>query len=235
MSGRAWQTLLKTRQNRGSALRLFDADSHGNSFPDSQLQRAADAIAGGGLVAFPTDTFFALGADALSAAAVAGVFAAKRRDPGIPVPVLVYDIAMAEQVVSDFPGPLRDLANLFWPGALTIVLPASDVVPDVVTAGTGTGGLRVPDHDLARELIAAVDTPLTGTSCNASGSQPTKNAKTVCQQFGDKILVLIDVPCGENTLPSTVVGLSGNRIRLFRAGAVDIDSLRKIVGDIVVE
>ena len=207
----------------------------GNSFPDSQLQRAADAIAGGGLVAFPTDTFFALGADALSAAAVAGVFAAKGRDPGIPVPVLVYDIAMAEQVVSDFPGPLHDLANLFWPGALTIVLPASDVVPDVVTAGTGTVGLRVPDHDLARELIATVDTPLTGTSCNVSGSQPTKNAKTVCQQFGDKILVLIDVPCGENTLPSTVVGLSGNRIRLFRAGAVDIDSLRKIVGDIVVE
>ena len=207
----------------------------GNSFQDSQLQRAADAIAGGGLVAFPTATFFALGADALSAAAVAGDFAAKRRDPGIPVPVLVYDIAMAEQVVSDFPGPLRDLANLFWPGALTIVLPASDVVPDVVTAGTGTVGLRVPDHDLARELIAAVDTPLTGTSCNVSGSQHTKNAKTVCQQFGDKILVLIDVPCGENTLPSTVVGLSGNRIRLFRAGAVDIDSIRKIVGDIVVE
>ena len=207
----------------------------GNSFQDSQLQRAADAIAGGGLVAFPTDTFFALGADALSAAAVAGVFAAKGRDPGIPVPVLVYDIAMAEQVVSDFPGPLHDLANLFWPGALTIVLPASDVVPDVVTAGTGTVGLRVPDHDLARDLIAAVDMPLTGTSCNVSGSQPTKNAKTVRQQFGDKILVLIDAPCGENTLPSTVVGMSGNRIRLFRAGAVDIDSLRKIVGDIVVE
>ncbi len=219
----------------------------GNTTSDIELKKAVQAVKNGKLVAFPTDTFFALGADALNAAAVERVFRAKGRNPGTPVPVLINDAAMAERLVSDFPDMLRRLADEFWPGALTIVLPASDVVPEMVSAGTGTVGLRVPDHDLARELITMANTPLTGTSCNATGQPPTRDASVVSKQMGGKIAVCIDAPCGENTLPSTVVGLLGdarnptdanrpnNRIKLFRAGAIDIESLRKIVGDIVVE
>ena len=212
----------------------------------AELDRAAEAIGNGRLVAFPTDTFFALGADAMDPAAVERVFQVKGRNPGTPVPVLIKDTAMAGLLVSDFPGPLRDLADQFWPGPLTIVLPASDIVPGAVSAGTGTVGLRVPDHDLARELIALANTPLTGTSCNITGQPPTKVAKVVKQQFGAKIAMCIDAPCGNNTLSSTVVGLSDDangasdttrsydRIKLLRAGAIDIESIRKIVGDIVV-
>ena len=212
----------------------------------AELDSAAEAIGNGRLVAFPTDTFFALGADAMNPAAVERVFQAKGRNPGTPVPVLIRDAEMAGQLVSDFPGPLRDLADEFWPGALTIVLPASDIVPGAVSAGTGTVGLRVPDHDLARKLIDLANTPLTGTSCNITGQPPTKDAKVVKQQFGAKIAVCIDAPCGNNTLSSTVVGLSDDangasgttraydRIKLLRAGAIDIESIRKIVGDIVV-
>ncbi len=216
----------------------------GNPVPHSTLQRAADAIRAGGLVAFPTDTFFALGANAMAATAVERVFTVKGRNPGTPVPVLISDFAMAEQLVSRFPSPLRDLAEHFWPGALTIVLPASEVVPGVVAAGTGTVGLRVPDHDLARALIAASNTPLTGTSCNVSGGLPIKDPEIVRQQFGDKISVVIAAPCGDNTLPSTVIGLADsaggasqgdNTVRMLRAGAIDIDSLRKVVGDIIFE
>ena len=211
------------------------------------LEHAADAIKNGQLVAFPTDTFFALGADAMDPAAVGRVFQAKGRSPGTPVPVLIKDAGMAEQLVSGFPGVLRDLADQFWPGPLTIVLPASDAVPRVISAGTGTVGLRVPGHDLARALIALAKTPLTGTSCNITGQPPTRDANAVKQQFGDKIAMCIDAPCGDNTLPSTVIGLYGDpdrpgkatskhhRLKLLRAGAVDIESIRKIVGDIVVD
>lgn len=221
--------------------------SSGNTVPEAKLKRAADAIMNGQLVAFPTDTFFALGADAMNPAAVERVFQAKGRNPGTPVPVLIKDAAMAERLVRDFPSALRDLADRFWPGALTIVLPATNAVPEVVAAGSGTVGLRVPDHDLARELIALANTPLTGTSCNISGQLPTKDAEVVRQQFGAKIAMCIDAPCGSNTLSSTVVGLSGgasgassaNRpkegLRLLRAGAIDIESIRKVVGNIVVE
>ena len=211
----------------------------GNSFANHDLNRAATALESGDLVAFPTDTFYALGADALNPAAVERVFQAKGRSPGTPVPVLVRDTAMADLLVREFPRPLRELADRFWPGALTIVLPAADVVPDVVSAGTGTVGLRVPDHRLARELITLANTPLTGTSCNVSGQPPTKHAAVVKQQFGAKIAVCVDAPCGINTSPSTVVGLSGDaghgKITLIRAGAVDVESIRKVVGDIVEE
>lgn len=217
----------------------------GNATPE--LNRAAEAIENGRLVAFPTDTFFALGADAMNPAAVESVFQAKGRNPGTPVPLLIKDATMAEKLARNFSGPLRDLADHFWPGALTIVLPASDLVPDVVSAGTGTVGLRVPDHDLARELIALANTPLTGTSCNITGQPPTRDASVVKQQMGAEIAICIDAPCGNNTAPSTVVGLFGDArstagadhpydsLRLLRAGAIDIESLRKIVREIVVE
>jgi L-threonylcarbamoyladenylate synthase len=211
----------------------------GNPFSNLGLDRATETLKNGNLVAFPTDTFFALGADALNPEAVERVFQAKGRNPGTPVPVLVGDAEMAGQLVREFPDALRDLADQFWPGALTVVLPASDVVPRVVSAGTGNVGLRVPDHQLARELIALANTPLTGTSCNISGQPPTKDADIVRQQFGAKIAMCIDAPCGSNTLPSTVVGLSGDsrngKITLLRAGAIDIESIRKIVGVIVVD
>ena len=217
------------------------------SSSESNLQLAAEALRNGKLVAFPTDTFFALGADATNSAAVENVFLAKGRSPGAPVPVLVADTTMAEQLVRDFPDPLRDLANQFWPGALTIVLPASDAVPDVVSAGTGTIGLRVPDHVLARRLIALANTPITGTSCNLTGHPPTKDVEAVKQQLGAKIALCLDGPCGANTSPSTVVGLTytggtsasegrpHSKINLIREGAIDSETIRKIVGDLVVE
>ena len=213
----------------------------------AELDLAAEAIRNGQLVAFPTDTFFALGADAMNPAAVKRVYQAKGRNPGMPVPVLIKDAAMAEPLIRHFPSALRDLAGHFWPGPLTIVLPASDDVPVVVSAGTGTVGLRVPDHRLARALIALANTPLTGTSCNITGLPPTRDARVVKQQMGARIAMCIDAPCGDNTAPSTVVGLTGdagsttsakrphNSLRLFRAGGIDIESIRKVVGDIIVE
>ncbi|MDA1278752.1 MAG: L-threonylcarbamoyladenylate synthase [Chloroflexi bacterium] len=200
------------------------------------LLDAAKAIQRGELVAFPTDTFYALGADGLNTRAVESVFAAKGRNPQTPVPLLLSHVAMAEDLINEFPEPLRALAEEFWPGALTIVLPASSAVPEAITAGTRTVGLRVPDHRLACELIELAGTPVTGTSCNLTGQPPSKSSQDIVQQFRDKIAFCLDAPCGEHVDPSTVVSMADNRpthVKLLRTGAISETSIRNIIGDFV--
>ena len=203
------------------------------SIDDSGLERAVQAIKNGDLIAFPTDTFFALGADGSNPKAVESVFATKGRNPGTPVPLLVSDSKMAESLCAKFPEPLRKLADHFWPGALTIVLPASDGVPAVVTANTGTVGVRVPDHSITRRIIELAGVPITGTSCNLTGKDPVKDAIFVEQIFGDIIAGCVDAPCGVSTAPSTVVSYVNGEIGLLRIGAIDAQSIQNIVGDIV--
>jgi len=197
------------------------------------LNQSVDAIRAGELVAFPTDTYFALGANGLDSRAVEAVFQTKGRNPGTPVPLLASDIEMVADLASDFPGPLKKLADEFWPGALTLVLPASKRVPAVVTARTGTVGLRVPDNNVARDLIERSGVPITGTSCNLTGRDPIKEASVVDQIFGDQIAVCLDAECGDSTAPSTVVTYEDRKIVILRAGAISVESIQNIVGDIV--
>ena len=130
--------------------------------PDSSsLNIAATALKQGSLVSFPTDTYFALGADGMNNKAVQHVFEVKGRNPGTPVPLLISDLDMVTELATTFPEIIVDLASRFWPGALTIVVPALERVPESVTARTGTVGLRIPDHSLARHLIRLSGTPIT--------------------------------------------------------------------------
>ncbi|HIK89121.1 MAG TPA: threonylcarbamoyl-AMP synthase [Dehalococcoidia bacterium] len=203
--------------------------------PDAAgLDDAANAINNGALVAFPTDTFFALGANGLDSLAVENVFSTKGRNPGTPVPLLISQINMVEKLASEFPNVLGRLAEEFWPGALTLVVQATDSVPTVVTGGTGTVGLRIPDHHVARSLIDLAGTPLTGTSCNLTGRDPIKDATVVEQVFGDHITACINGPCGVSTAPSTVVSYENNEINVLRLGAISLESIRNTVGDIVI-
>jgi L-threonylcarbamoyladenylate synthase len=201
---------------------------------EAGMSQSTDAIQRGDLVAFPTDTFFALGANGLDANAVDAVFTTKGRNPGTPVPLLINDVEMADELSNHFPKPLRELAGEFWPGALTVVLPASNAVPEVVTAGSGTVGLRVPDNEVARELIDRSGVPITGTSCNLTGREPIKEAAVVDQVFNDQISFCIDSPCGDSTAPSTVIKYEKNQIVVLRLGDISVGSLQKIVGNIVV-
>src|SRR6185295_12069057 len=120
---------------------------------------AVAALAAGRLVVFPTESVYGLGADARSAEAVERLVSVRGRDPGKPVLVLVEDLAMAGDVVRDVPDAARKLAARFWPGPLTLVLPARDGLPDALTAGTGTIGVRVPGHSVARALVAGFGGP----------------------------------------------------------------------------
>ena len=203
--------------------------------PDNPgLDTATAAIKNGEVVAFPTDTYFALGSDGLNSRAVESVFTTKGRNLGTPVPLLIGDVEMTGSLSTEFPDELRKLTDEFWPGALTVVLPASDKVPPVVTAGTGTVGLRIPDHDLAREFIRLCGTPLTGTSCNITGCDPIKEASVVEQVFGDQIAMCINAACGPATEPSTVVSYENGKISVLRLGAISVDSIRNYVCNVVV-
>ncbi|NQW21088.1 MAG: threonylcarbamoyl-AMP synthase [Chloroflexi bacterium] len=198
------------------------------------LERAADAIRAGELISFPTDTYFALGANGLNSTAVERVFEVKGRDLGTPVPLLLSDSTMLKTLCSDFPETLKKLAVMFWPGPLTIVLPASKVVPEAVTAGTGTVGVRVPNHDVARRLIELAGVPLTGTSCNHAGREPTKSAVVVDQIFGHNIAGCVDAFCGISSAPSTVVSLENQKVVLIREGAISSDSIQNVIANLVV-
>jgi L-threonylcarbamoyladenylate synthase len=197
-----------------------------------ELEQAAELMRSGKLVAFPTDTFFALGA-VLAEAAVSALIDVKGRTPGNPVPVLLSTIDQVSAVADSFPDPAVALAKAFWPGPLTLVLPARVEVPINVTAGSGTVGVRVPDHLLARELIALVGRPVTGTSANLSGSPPCKTVNDVLSQLGGHINAVIDAPCGEHTMPSTVVAFPNNashEIQIIRPGAISEADLRQVPG-----
>ncbi len=197
----------------------------------SDLDRAAGLLRSGKLVAFPTDTFFALGA-VIEDAPVRALFAAKGRMEGNPVPVLLASADQVGKVAETGPetAVAEALAREFWPGALTIVLPAKASVPESVTAGTGTVGVRVPNHALARQLMEAADSPLTGTSANLSGEQPCKTAAEVMAQLSDIIDAVVDAPCGEHTAPSTVVRFTGSRPEILRQGSVPEVEIARVAG-----
>ncbi|MCX8276847.1 MAG: L-threonylcarbamoyladenylate synthase [Dehalococcoidia bacterium] len=199
------------------------------------LNQSVETILRGELVAFPTDTYFALGANGLNPRAIEAVFRTKGRNPGTPVPLLISDINMVGNLASEFPSSLKKLAKEFWPGALTVVLPAAEIVPSVVSAGSGTVGLRIPDNNIAKELIQRSGVPITGTSCNLTGHDPIKDASEIDQIFGGLIAVCLDSECGNSTAPSTVVAYEDKKIILLRTGAISAESIQNIVGDIVVK
>jgi L-threonylcarbamoyladenylate synthase len=197
----------------------------------NELGKAAELLLRDELVAFPTDTFYALGA-VLTEAAISALFEGKGRVRGNPVPVLIATADQVQLVATDFPDVAKKLADKFWPGPLTLVLPARDDVPSSVTAGMGTVGVRVPDHRVARDLIAAVGGPVTGTSANLSCSPPCKVVDDVLSQLGDQIKAVIDAPCGEHSAPSTVVGFSDtddSDIHIIRQGAISEAALRQVL------
>lgn len=194
---------------------------------DQGLADAGANLREGRLVALPTDTFFALGANALDGTAISRLFKAKGRPETNPVPVLLGDFRDVGSVASDFPDQAKALASNFWPGALTIVLPALAEVPDSVTAGAGTVGVRVPDHEIARKLIQIAGVPVTGTSANLSGQPPCKTADEVANQLSGRITCIVDAPCGVHSAPSTVVSLTGGAIKIIRDGSISERQIRE--------
>jgi L-threonylcarbamoyladenylate synthase len=196
--------------------------------PDA-IRRAADVIRAGGLVAFPTETVYGLGANALDAKAVGRIFAAKGRPAHNPLIVHVADEDQARRVADGWPETAEKLAAAFWPGPLTLVLPRSVAVSERVTAGGVTVAVRCPVHPVARSLIAAAGVPIAAPSANHSGELSPTRAEHVTVEGVD--LILDGGPCSGG-IESTVVDVTRPVVRLLRPGPITVAQLEAVVGQV---
>lgn len=189
------------------------------------IAAAADTLRAGGLVAFPTETVYGLGADAFNERAVAEVFKLKGRPTNNPLIVHVADEAMAERVVKAWPPEARELARRFWPGPLTIVLPKAHGVPSAVTGGGPNVAVRCPDHPVALELIRAFGGPIVGPSANPSGKVSPTTAAHVRESFPGVDLMVLDGGACRAGIESTVLSLAEDEPTVLRLGAIPVEEL----------
>jgi L-threonylcarbamoyladenylate synthase len=203
--------------------------------PDPRaIARAAELLRAGRLVAFPTETVYGLGADALDPAAVRGVFRAKGRPATNPLIVHVADPAGVASVAADWPPAAARLAERFWPGPLTLVLPKRPAVPDEVTAGGPTVAVRCPDHPVARALIRKAAVPLAAPSANRSTELSPTRAEHVLRSLGGRIDLILDAgPC-PGGIESTVVDVTGPVVRVLRPGPITVPMLEAVTGRVEV-
>jgi L-threonylcarbamoyladenylate synthase len=198
------------------------------------LDRAAALLRGGGVVAFPTETVYGLGANAFDACAVARVFEIKARPAFDPLIVHVSDDAMLERVAEDLPAAARALIRAFWPGPLTIVLNKRADVPDLVTAGLPTVAVRMPAHPIARALIERAATPLAAPSANPFGYLSPTQAAHVERMLDDRVDCIIDGGPTEHGVESTIVMLEPRPV-LLRHGAIPIEAIEASIGPLARE
>ena len=199
-----------------TVMRVVDADR-----PDSKvLDAAAAVLKSGGTVAFPTESFYGLGADALSPEAVRRVFRIKGRPESKPLLVLVDSIERALALVEGASPGARELMARHWPGPLTLVLRAAPLVPTEVTAGSGTVGVRVPGHAVALGLVRAAGMPVTAPSANPSGGAPPTRAGEVAASFGDAVDFILDAGATAGGAGSTLADCTVWPPRILRQGPI---------------
>lgn len=195
------------------------------------IERAAALIRAGGLVAFPTETVYGLGANALDADAVQRIFQVKGRPATTPLTVHVADVETARSLASQWPEEAEKLVARFWPGPLTLVLPRSPSIPDVVTAGLDTVGLRMPDHSVALALIRAAGVPIAAPSANRFSRLSPTTAEHVCAELGDAVDLILDGGPTRLGIESTVLSLAGAP-RLLRTGMVLREQIEELIGPV---
>jgi L-threonylcarbamoyladenylate synthase len=199
--------------------------------PDaSEIREAAEILRRGGLVAFPTETVYGLGANALDPVAVEGIYRTKGRPRTSPLIVHVLDIASARELVTDWPEGAERLAQAFWPGPLTLVLPKIDRIPAIVTAGLPTVGIRLPAHPVAQALLRSAGLPIAAPSANRfMGISPTM-ADHVSRSLNNLPLKILDGGPSEIGVESTVLTLAGEEPVLLRPGAITVEQLSAVLG-----
>ena len=201
----------------------------------NEIRTAAELLRKGGLVGIPTETVYGLGANGLDPKAVAGIFAAKCRPQDNPLILHIPHVGWLERYCRDIPESAYVLAERFWPGPLTMVLPRRENVPDVVTAGLDTVGMRCPGHALCREIIALADVPVAAPSGNTSGRPSPTTARHMLEDMDGRIDAIVDGgACGVG-VESTIVDLTCTPPRLLRPGGVTLEQLRAALGEVVVD
>jgi L-threonylcarbamoyladenylate synthase len=193
--------------------------------PDSQIKEAVRLLKQGGLIAFPTETYYGLGVDPFNKEALQRLFKVKRRCVDKAVLVLVADQSQVKRFADSFPVDFNKLMAAFWPGPLTLVFPARSNVPELLTGGTGTVGIRQSPNSIAIKLVQEFAGPITATSANRSGATPATTAAEVDENFGSEVDLIIDGGATPGGQGSTLVGFD-QKISCIRAGKIPFETIR---------
>lgn len=203
---------------------------------DAAIARAAELLRAGQVVGFPTETVYGLGGDALNPHAAQRIFEAKGRPADNPLIVHISSLEQLRALIADeLPGAAQLLAQAFWPGPMTLILPRAPIIPDSVSAGLDTVGIRMPSHPVARALIAATGRPIAAPSANRSGRPSPTCAQDVLEDMDGRIPLIIDGGECEIGLESTVIALEHGVPRILRPGAITPEMIRDVLGEVEVD
>jgi L-threonylcarbamoyladenylate synthase len=200
----------------------------------TDIAKAGQLLREGKLVGIPTETVYGLAGNALNLDAVTAIFKTKNRPSFDPLIVHVGDLEQAKKYIRFFPEELRALAEAFWPGPLTVLLPKSDLIPDLVTSGLDTVAIRIPEHPLTRELLLKLDFPLAAPSANPFGYISPTRASHVHDQLGDSIPYILDGGDCSVGLESTIVGVEQGQVVVYRLGGIPVSAIENIVGAVLI-
>lgn len=204
--------------------------------PDSTiLAQAAAILAGGGLVAFPTETVYGLGANGLNPHAVRAIYQAKGRPADNPLILHIAELSEVEKLAAEIPPAAKLLMNNFWPGPLTIIFKRSKIVPDIITAGMDTVAIRMPVNNIARQIIRLAGVPIAAPSANISGRPSPTNAQDVKADLMGKVAVIVDGGSCAIGVESTVVDCTGAPPAVLRPGGITVEMLQKVLGEVVLD
>ena len=201
----------------------------------TDIHIAKNFLEQGELVAIPTETVYGLAGNAFDTKAVAKVFAVKNRPTFDPLIVHTYHISQIEQFVSSFPLKAQILAKHFWAGAMTLLLPKKDVIPDLVTAGLPTVAVRIPQHPLTLSLLESLSFPLAAPSANPFGYISPTTAQHVAAQLGEKIPYILDGGSCKVGIESTIIGFEGDEAIIYRLGGLSVEAIEKVIGSVIVK
>ncbi len=202
---------------------------------DGELEEAVRLIQNGGLVAFPTETVYGLGGDAENPEASEKIYAAKGRPSDNPLIVHIWDFSQLEEIVSSVPENARKLADAFWPGPLTMILPKNDRIPLTTTGGLNTVAIRMPSHPVARRFLELSNIKIAAPSANTSGRPSPTTAQHVAEDLDGKIDCIIDGGVVDIGLESTIVDLSEGVPTILRPGYINKEMLEKVVGPVEID
>ena len=196
---------------------------------ESMIAETQKVLKGGGVIAFPTDTFYGLGANPYNTKAVDKIYSIKGRDPEKPLLLLIDSILKLDDMVEEISEASAKLIESFWPGPLTILFKPKHTIPKNIT--TGLIGIRQPGNLITRKFLAGLNYPLTAPSANISGEDPTTTAEQVKDRLGNKVDLILDAGICRGGEPSTLVDTTQTPIRLVRAGAINFKSIQESLNE----
>lgn len=200
-----------------------------------EIGQAVEILRTGGIIGYPTETYYGLGADIDNESALKRLFSVKKRSYDKPILVLISSEEQLDGLVSHIPDVYRTLISAFWPGPLTLLFPVGENVSKLLTGDTGTLGVRISSNEKTRELCRCWGKPLPATSANISGRKPARTAREVMQHFGEEVDFVMSSEKAGGELASTIVSFANARLKVVRPGGVSVEAIRAAVKTVVVE